>query len=211
MCFISVGYFFQGQFCFLFFFCYHTNSLTSKFKCAVGFQVSTWNFSAEWNKHKLCKVSSLSDLCTLDIWKWVHCHVMSLSKDSIWWIFHPSCLQNLFCMHTDVHCIKTLSWPAVFLVYRVWYVHVCKSVIKPQLAAQSKIFFSSYWTNWETSLWFDQSSWIWKSFFFLLQYMITFINHSNFSSVKYFMSQIIAHYHSDFWPNHYGQNFDRSD
>lgn len=108
--------FFRGSFGFFLFFCYHANSLTSKFKCAVEFQVSTWHFSAEWNKHKLCKVSSLSDLCTLDIWKWVHCHVMSLSKDSIWWIFHPSCLQNLFCMHTDVHCIKTLSWPAVFLV-----------------------------------------------------------------------------------------------
>lgn len=116
MCFISVGYSFSGAVLFFLFFCYHANSLTSKFKCAVEFQVSTWHFSAEWNKHKLCKVSSLSDLCTLDIWKWVHCHVMSLSKDSIWWIFHPSCLQNLFCMHTDVHCIKTLSWPAVFLV-----------------------------------------------------------------------------------------------
>lgn len=35
------------------------------------------------------KVSFPLDLCNCDIWKWDHCHVVSLSKDSNWWIFHP--------------------------------------------------------------------------------------------------------------------------
>lgn len=52
--------------------------------CSVEFWLSAllWHLSAEWNKQKLCKVSSLLHLCTSDIWKWDHCHVASLSKDS---------------------------------------------------------------------------------------------------------------------------------
>lgn len=120
MCFFSVGEpFSRAVFLSRWF-----NNLS--FNCAVEFWVSTllWHLRAEWNKQKLCKVSSLLDLCTSDIWKWDHCHVASLSKDSNWWIFHPSCLPNLSCLHTDVHCIyNTVLACVAFPVQRGWIVH----------------------------------------------------------------------------------------
>lgn len=77
------------------------------FECLLCF--GTWALNE--TRRNYVKVSSLLDLCTSDIWKWDHCHVASLSKDSNRWIFHPRCLANLSCLHTDVHCIKTLFWP----------------------------------------------------------------------------------------------------
>lgn len=66
------------------------------------------------------KVSFPLDLCNYDIWKWDHCHVVSLSKDSKWWIFHPRFQANLCCLlHTDVGCIKTLFCSAGLHIHRV--------------------------------------------------------------------------------------------
>lgn len=77
----------------------------------------TWTLNE--TRRNYVKVSFPLDLCNFDIWKWDHCHVVSLSKDSNWWIFHPRSQANLSSLHTDVHCIKTLFWSVGLRIQRV--------------------------------------------------------------------------------------------